>query len=178
MRPTITSTTLSRNGTRHPHARKASGLTFALMRVKVIVDSRSPAPVPSGWPIVYWARLASGACSPMKRAALAHSPPAAMPWMKRRTKMRIGAATPQAAAGWITPMRALATPMISSVVIMVALRPTLSPNQPKITPPSGRAMNATPMVAKDATAAAVSPSAGKNTVGNTSAAAVPKMKKS
>jgi hypothetical protein len=63
--------------------------------------------------------------------------------------------------------------MRSNVVVRVFLRPSRSPKCPKTAPPTGRAKNATANVEKAATVPAVSPRPGKNSVGKTSAAAVP-----
>ncbi len=64
-------------------------------------------------------------------------------------------------------------PISSSVIISVCLRPMRSPKCPKTTAPTGRATNAVAKLASDATVAIAGPRCGKNTVGNTSAAAVP-----
>jgi len=63
--------------------------------------------------------------------------------------------------------------MISSVAISAFFRPSRSPKYPKTAAPTGRDRNATPNVPIDAIVATVGPRCGKNTVGNTSAAAVP-----
>ena len=77
------------------------------------------------------------------------------------------------AAPGSSPIRTVATPISSSVEISVRLRPIRSPKWPNTTAPTGRAKNATANVANEATVPAVAPSAGKNTFGKTSAAAVP-----
>lgn len=71
------------------------------------------------------------------------------------------------------PMSRVEIPISSSVEISVFLRPMRSPKCPNSIAPTGRAMKATAKVAKEATVPAVDPSAGKKTVGKTSAAAVP-----
>ncbi len=63
--------------------------------------------------------------------------------------------------------------MISRVAISVDLRPRRSPKCPKNAAPTGRDRNAAAKVAMEATVAIVVPRCGKNTFGNTSAAAVP-----
>ncbi len=55
----------------------------------------------------------------------------------------------------------------------IFLRPILSPKWPNTTPPTGRAKNPTPNVAKDSSVAIKGLCSGKNNFGNTSAAAVP-----
>ena len=64
-------------------------------------------------------------------------------------------------------------PMIIKVAISVDLRPSRSPKWPKNAAPTGRDRNAAAKVAIEATVAIVVPRCGKNTLGNTSAAAVP-----
>ena len=66
-----------------------------------------------------------------------------------------------------------AAPIISSAVTSVFLRPSRSPKCPKRMLPNGLATSATPRVANDATVPATEPSAGKNSLPNTSAAAKP-----
>src|SRR5919112_2859749 len=68
--------------------------------------------------------------------------------------------------------------MMSSVSTSIALRPTLSPKWPKITPPTGRAIKPAQKVAKAARVPTRGLTCGKNNWLNTSAAAVPKIKKS
>ena len=69
-------------------------------------------------------------------------------------------------------MRNVATPMVSSAPISVALRPIRSPKWPKITEPIGRATKAAAKVAMEASSLAVSSSPAKNSAGNTATAAV------
>ena len=68
--------------------------------------------------------------------------------------------------------------IVNSAVMNAFLRPNLSPKCPHTTPPSGRARNATPNTLNDSSAPDVGLASGKNSSGKTSAAAVPKMKKS
>ncbi len=70
-------------------------------------------------------------------------------------------------------MNTVESPMISSVHTKVRLRPMMSPKWPNRIDPTGRAKNATPNVANDARVPIAGLTSGKNTVGNTSAAAVP-----
>ena len=63
--------------------------------------------------------------------------------------------------------------MISSVATSVFFRPSRSPKYPKTAAPSGRDRKAVANVAIEATVASVGLRRGKNTAGNTSAAAVP-----
>ena len=64
-------------------------------------------------------------------------------------------------------------PIRNSVLISTRFRPSLSPMCPIRKDPSGRATYPTPKVASDAIVAACGLPSGKNTVGKTSAAAVP-----
>ena len=84
-----------------------------------------------------------------------------------------GAAMPIAAVLGIRPTANVETPMMSRVTIKVRLRPTRSPRWPKNTAPTGRDRKALAKLPSEATVAIVVPRCGKNTVGNTSAAAVP-----
>ena len=59
--------------------------------------------------------------------APANSAPDPMPWKIRRTMRRIGAQTPMVSAVGSSPMNVVATPMKSSVMRSVGLRPSLSP---------------------------------------------------
>ena len=80
---------------------------------------------------------------------------------------------PIAAVLGTRPTLTVDTAMISSVAIRVFLRPSRSPKYPKTAAPTGRDRNAVANVAIEATVATVGLRRGKNTVGNTSAAAVP-----
>ena len=71
------------------------------------------------------------------------------------------------------PIAAVATPMISSEITSIDLRPTRSPKWPKMMPPSGRATKPTAKVANAASVPAVGSTFGKNSSSKTSAAAVP-----
>ena len=62
---------------------------------------------------------------------------------------------------------------MNSAATSVALRPTRSPKWPNSAEPIGRATNASPKVANDCSVAVVALPGGKNSVGNTSTAAVP-----
>ena len=63
-------------------------------------------------------------------------------------------------------------PMVSSEPIRVALRPIRSPKWPNRTEPTGRATNAAPKVAMEASSAALSSPCAKKISGNTETAAV------
>jgi hypothetical protein len=69
-------------------------------------------------------------------------------------------------------MTNVATPITSSDATSVALRPTRSPKCPNSTDPTGRATNATPKTANEASSAVAWLCAAKKTVGKTSTAAV------
>ena len=62
--------------------------------------------------------------------------------------------------------------MVSSEPTRVALRPMRSPKWPNTIEPIGRATNARPKVARDASSAVVGLPLGKNRNGNTDTAAV------
>jgi hypothetical protein len=171
--PTATSRKLARNGMRHPYERKASSLMLQPV-IKNVTGARATVLAPAAAGIIAQKpRLDLGACSDAYSTAPAHSPPAANPCRMRITTMRIGAITPICAAVGISPISSVARPISSSVMIRVFLRPTRSPKCPNSTLPKGRATKATPSVANVATVPPAAPSAGKNTVGNTSAAAKP-----
>jgi hypothetical protein len=85
----------------------------------------------------------------------------------------IGAAMPIVAYPGRHPTRNVARPMVSRVMIRFRLRPIRSPRYPKISPPTGRAKNATEYVASAASVPATGETLGKKTRLNTSADAVP-----
>ena len=70
------------------------------------------------------------------------------------------------------PIAKVAIPIVSSEPTRVALRPTRSPKCPNSTDPRGRATNAKPKVASEASSAVVGLPFGKNRAGNTETAAV------
>jgi hypothetical protein len=70
------------------------------------------------------------------------------------------------------PITTVDTPIVSSAATSVALRPTRSPKWPNSAEPTGRAKNAIANVASDDSVAAAGSAAGKNSLGNTSTAAV------
>ena len=70
------------------------------------------------------------------------------------------------------PITTVEMPIVSSAATSVVLRPTRSPKWPNTMAPNGRAKKAMENTAKDASSAAVSLPAGKNSFGNTSTAAV------
>src|SRR5580658_2383749 len=77
------------------------------------------------------------------------------------------------------PMSVVAVPISTSAAANEALRPILSPMYPNNTAPTGRDMNPTAKVLNEAMRATNGESvAGKNTVGNTNAAAVANSRKS
>ncbi len=72
------------------------------------------------------------------------------------------------------PMRALERPIITSAATRVRLRPIRSPKCPNSMPPTGRAMKPTAKVENEASRATRGERlAAKNSLGKTSAAAVP-----
>ena len=93
--------------------------------------------------------------------APACSAPAPKPCRIRSATSRIGAQIPTCAPVGSTPIRVLAPPIRAMVIIRIHLRPSLSPRAPKNRPPIGRAKKPMASVAKLATVAAESPSAGK-----------------
>jgi hypothetical protein len=62
--------------------------------------------------------------------------------------------------------------MVSRAATSVALRPMRSPKWPNTAEPTGRAKKAMAKVASDCSVAAAASPAGKNSLGNTSTAAV------
>ncbi|COZ47603.1 Uncharacterised protein [Mycobacterium tuberculosis] len=117
--------------------------------------------------------MLAGAYSALSSAEPAHSPPTANPCSSRMVVRISGAAAPMATVVGTSPTVTVARPMINSVATRVFLRPRRSPKYPKTAAPNGRDRNATANVPIEATAATVGSRCGKNTVGNTSAAAVP-----
>jgi hypothetical protein len=69
-------------------------------------------------------------------------------------------------------MMKVAMPMVSREPTRVTFRPTRSPKWPNRIEPTGRATNAKPNVASDASSAVVGLPFGKNSCGNTRTAAV------
>jgi hypothetical protein len=142
-RPTATSTRLSWNGTRQPHEVKASGESVAESSVIPPVPSTRPSGTPS------WAKLPNRPRLRWSPHSIAistdplHSPPIASPWISRSATSSSGAAKPIVAVLGNMPTSADEMPMTSSVTISVALRPTRSPQCPKIAAPTGRAANPT-----------------------------------
>ena len=80
---------------------------------------------------------------------------------------------PMLAVLGISPTPTVAAPISSSVTTSVCLRLIRSPKCPNTAAPTGRARNAAANAPSDAVVAITWPRSGKNTVGNTSAAAVP-----
>ena len=83
----------------------------------------------------------------------------------------MGATTPICSNVGRSPIRKVAPPIRRRVVTSMDLRPIRSPRWPKTAPPMGRAKKPTPNVAKDARVPASGSNRGKNSFGNTSAAA-------
>ena len=79
---------------------------------------------------------------------------------------------PRPAAPGSSPTPTVEIPMTSRVIISVRFLPMRSPKCPNTMDPTGRATNAVAKVPSEATAATVGLRSGKNTVGNTRAAAV------
>ena len=107
------------------------------------------------------AALTRGCMFVASSAAPAHSPPTAKPCASRSANRITGAATPMVAAPGTRPTATVDRPMMSSVVVRVALRPSRSPKWPKNAAPAGRDRKAAAKVAIDATAAIVGPGAGR-----------------
>jgi hypothetical protein len=70
-------------------------------------------------------------------------------------------------------MSPVAIPITSVVMTSVSRRPILSPRWPNRTPPSGRTRKPTPKVAKASSVPVAGSASLKNSLLNTSAAAVP-----
>lgn len=102
-----------------------------------------------------------------------HCPPVARPCTKRSTTSRIGASTPTVDALGRQPIRNVAAPMTARQATTTGLRPYLSPRCPASTPPIGRATKPAQKVLNARRVPVSAEACGKNTLGNTSAAAVP-----
>ena len=94
MKPTMINTNENRNGTRQPHARKASPGAISCMSAS-IADASSIPTSPKLWeiPDSPWC-FRTGACSTDMSTAPPHSPPADKPCRIRRKIRMIGAAIP------------------------------------------------------------------------------------
>ena len=79
---------------------------------------------------------------------------------------------PIAAYEGSTPMAKVESPIVDSASTKVFLRPMRSPKWPKRAEPIGRARNAMPKVASDASVEEAGSDLGKNSFGKTSTAAV------
>ena len=137
-----TSTRLARNGIRQAQALNASGAPSAIT-VIIPVPSSSPIGTPICGQLAISPRRFCLPHSMDSSTEPLHSPPTATPCSTRSTTSRMGAATPIVEVPGSTPTRALASPIISSVMISVALRPIRSPQWPKMAAPTGRAANPT-----------------------------------
>ena len=117
---------LPRNGIRQAHALNASGKDSAIA-VIAPVPSSSPIGTPICGQLPIRPRRRCLPHSMESSTEPLHSPPTATPCTSRSTTSRMGAAMPMVAVPGRTPTRALAIPIISSVMISVALRPMRSP---------------------------------------------------
>jgi hypothetical protein len=170
-RPTLTRTTLSRNGMRQPHAKNcSSGSSVAAATAPAA--SIDPAGAPRFAKDAANPRLPPGACSRAMSMAPPHSPPTASPCRIRNTISRTGATAPTWAVVGSRPMTVVAIPMVTIDVTSTPLRPIRSPKWPKIAPPSGRATYPAARVPNDANVASAGLRAVKNTSEKTTAAAV------
>ncbi len=70
-------------------------------------------------------------------------------------------------------MSTVPTPISMIVIIRVRARPILSPSRPNTNPPTGRAMNPTAKVAKEASTPRTGSAPGKKILGKMMAAAKP-----
>ncbi len=77
-----------------------------------------------------------------------------------------------------SPISAVDTPIIMTVITSMRLRPRRSPKWPKTTPPSGRNRKPTPNVPKAASVPISGLTLGKNSVLKMSAATMPYRRKS
>lgn len=170
-----TNTALSKNGTRHPHCRNAA-LPSPMVRLtarKVALLSTAAMPPPIKVNTPYRPRRSAGAYSALSNADPAHSPPTANPCSSRSATKISGAAAPITPELGTRPTHTVDTPMISSVATRVFLRPSRSPKYPNTAAPRGRDRKAVANVPIEAIVAPEGLRCGKNTIGNTSAAAVP-----
>ncbi len=138
------------------------------------VEVSSPAGTPIWTKAPNRPRRPFGAYSVDISTAPPHSPPTPSPWTRRSTTSSTGARNPIDAYVGSSPISVVATPIITSEMISMFLRPRRSPKWPKTTPPIGRATKPAPKVPKAASVAAVSPRLGeKKILSKTSAAAAP-----
>ncbi|BBX72502.1 hypothetical protein MSHI_04080 [Mycobacterium shinjukuense] len=166
---------LIRNGMRHPHCMNAGLFSpmvwFTPRKVRLVSKTATPPPTRVNMP--YRPRWRAGADSALSNADPAHSPPTPSPCSNRRATRISGAAAPMAAVLGTRPTATVDTAMISSVATRVFFRPSRSPKCPNTAAPTGRDRKAVANVPIEAIVATAGPRCGKNTVGKTSAAAVP-----
>ena len=124
---------------RQPHALNASSDWTAARIHSTPVANRLPSATPACGHDDQNPRRESSPCSAAIRTAPPHSPPTAKPWTRRQASSRIGAPMPMLAYVGRRPIAKVATPMRSSEVTSIFLRPTRSPKWPKTMPPRGRA---------------------------------------
>jgi hypothetical protein len=136
--PTISRTKESRNGTRQPHARKAS-CGRAEKAPITTVPSTEPVGAPALTKDAANPRLLGSECSRAISAAPPHSPPTAMPWQTLNSTRITAPQGPMTLAPGIRPINVDAIPIMAIETMSMPFRPILSPKWPKITPPKGRA---------------------------------------
>ncbi len=143
--PTPTRTRLARNGTRQPQSLNASPEAIANSDIASVPRMR-PMGTPTCGQLAIRPRLRWSPHSIDNSTEPLHSPPTAMPCRMRRMTSRTGAATPMVAVPGSRPISALDTPIMTRVMIRVALRalrPILSPQWPKRAAPIGLATKPT-----------------------------------
>ena len=151
----------ARNGIRHTQPSRMS-LGMVPRYTNTIAASRVPAWMPMNGNAAKYPRRSTGAYSAISTVDPACSAPAPKPWHSRRKTNRMGAQMPMVSKVGSAPTRVEEPPISKIVTTRTHLRPSLSPIVPKNRPPSGRATNPTPNVAKLATRAVPSSRLLKN----------------
>ncbi len=123
----MTSSPLSRNGTRQPHERNAASEVMAPISDRTPLARSRPIGTPTCGQLALRPRRRSSPDSSVIRTAPPHSPPRPSPWTNRSATSTIGAHTPIVAWVGIRPIANVAMPIISSVTTRTFLRPSLSP---------------------------------------------------
>ena len=171
-KPTNTSAALARNGSRHPNAKNCASVSHRESNRNTPPERKNPSGAPNCGNMPYQARFPGGAFSIASSTAPPHSPPSPIPCPNRHSASSSGAATPIDRYTGSAPIATVDKPIVESAITSVVFRPTRSPKCPNSADPIGRAKNAIPNVASDASVPAPASVAGKNSRGNTSTAAV------
>ena len=109
------------------------------MSASAPLASTMPAGAPNCAKLVVKPRRFGSVHSPAISTDPLHSPPTLMPWSTRPMVSSTAPQMPIVSYAGTRPMPTVATPIIMSVMMSSALRPTRSPKWPKSAAPSGRA---------------------------------------